>query len=296
MSPARWQQIESLGGCVDLSRRAKFELTGADRVRYLNGQVTNDVRRADASHAMHACVTAAKGRICANVFIHSLPEALLLDAEEGLRESLSARLERYIVADDVSLRDVTDEWKLYHFFGPASEGRGDAAIAVDRFGVAGVDEWSRGGDDRSALAAIMISDEEAEVMRIIKGVPRWPEELSGDAFPQEAGLEARAMSYTKGCYIGQEVLSRIRSTGRMPRLLVRWQAVPGLGNVRAGTSLWLGGAEVGRITSAVMHPVLGVPVGLAFVRQGAACVDSELLAGNETPSIEASIRIHSLVT
>jgi folate-binding Fe-S cluster repair protein YgfZ len=103
MPPELYQQIITHGAAVNLSSHAKFRLTGADRVRYLNGQVTNDVRRARPDETLHACVTDAKGRIAADIRLHAQSDALLLDAEPGLRESLGMRLERYIVADDPAL-------------------------------------------------------------------------------------------------------------------------------------------------------------------------------------------------
>ena len=115
MTAEQFRLIEERGTAVDLSGRAKFMLSGADRVRYLNGQVTNDVRHAKEDEAIYACVTNAKGRIEGDVFLHASPlngGCLMLDAEAGLRESLGARLEKYIVADDVEIRDVTEEWHL----------------------------------------------------------------------------------------------------------------------------------------------------------------------------------------
>ena len=117
MSPDLFQQIESSGGRVNLSARAKFRLTGGDRVRYLNGQVTNDVRPASPRQTIYACVTDLKGRIVGDVFVHSGGDSLLLDAEADLREVLGPRLERYIIADDViipsQLRDHYSEKIAY---------------------------------------------------------------------------------------------------------------------------------------------------------------------------------------
>ena len=95
------------GCCLILPARTKVRLTGADRVRYLNGQVTNDVRKANAHLSMAACVLSAKGKMDALVFILGGDDELLLDADPELREALPARLERYIIADDVTLEDVT---------------------------------------------------------------------------------------------------------------------------------------------------------------------------------------------
>ena len=153
MTPEQFQHLEKHGACVDLSARAKWRLSGVDAVRYLNGQVTNDVRKATAHEAIYACVTNAKGKIEGDVFIHVSPDggALLLDAEPSLREPLAARLERYIVADDVELKDASDEWGLLHFSGAATQefeawGRGYEGIfhvvKASRFGMCGFDVWT----------------------------------------------------------------------------------------------------------------------------------------------------------
>ena len=124
MTADRWHGILQQGGAVDLTARSKWLLTGPDRVRYLNGQVTQDVRLARPGAAVYACVTDVKGRICGDIFIHQTEdgEGLLLDAEAALREELGARLERYLVADEVEIADVTDDWRITHHFGPAAAG------------------------------------------------------------------------------------------------------------------------------------------------------------------------------
>ncbi|MEO6871992.1 MAG: folate-binding protein, partial [Chthoniobacterales bacterium] len=94
------------GLIFDLSARAKLRLTGADRLRYLNGQVSNDLRKATEENAIHACVLSAKGKINADVFVTSEGESFLLESDPGMAEELIARLDRYIIADDVQIEDV----------------------------------------------------------------------------------------------------------------------------------------------------------------------------------------------
>ena len=101
---------------LDLSARAKLRVTGADRFRFINGQITNDLRKANETAAIEACVLNAKGKMNAQIFIAALGEAFLIDAEPELRETLRARLERYVIADDVQIEDVTDEFSLFHVF------------------------------------------------------------------------------------------------------------------------------------------------------------------------------------
>ena len=101
-------------GFFDFSARAKFRVTGADRFRFLNGQITNDLRKASETNAVEACMLNAKGKLNAHVFLNALGESFLVDAEPDLRDALHARLERYVIADDVQIEDVTDEFSLFH--------------------------------------------------------------------------------------------------------------------------------------------------------------------------------------
>ena len=288
----------------DLSDRARFRLTGGDRVRFLNGQVTNDVRTADGRGTLYACVTDIKGRIVADVFVHASQQggALFLDAEQFLRDVLGPRLERYIIADDVEIADVTDEWRLCHVFGPAAgafldrTGR-EGILKSSRLGVEGVDVWVPASEPLSQADCPPLTAEEFEALRIIRGIPRFPNELNAETFPPEAGLDDRAMSYTKGCYIGQEILSRIRSSGRMPRELMQWKMKAGSRQeIATGDTLFLPQQTgepkaVGKVTSAAWHPLLERFVGLAFLKQGTVVVDSVLPVGGDTPRIDAQVEI-----
>jgi tRNA-modifying protein YgfZ len=300
MTAERFQQIGRDGAWADLSARAKWRLSGADRVRYLNGQVTNDVRKASTTVAIHACVTDAKGKVVGDVFVHAAPdgESLLIDAEAALREVLGARLERYIVADDTVLEDVTDDWQLWHGFGSAADQADVAGVKASRFGAPGVDVWFSKTESRPAFSTTPIADEELETLRILRGIPRYPEELGHGVFPQEAGLETAAMDFAKGCYIGQEILSRIRTSGKMPRELARWQAGEGSEGVAAGEHLFLSAeatSSLGVITSVTVHPETLQQTGLALVKHGALTVDSRLLVGVDVPRIKASVNISQIV-
>ncbi|WP_256199491.1 YgfZ/GcvT domain-containing protein [Verrucomicrobium spinosum] len=299
------------GGYVNLSARSKWLLRGADRVRYLNGQVTNNVRAATETRSVYACVTNLKGRVEGDIFIHASAigddPVLVVDAEPGLREPLSLRLERYIIADDVELLDVTEEWQLWHAFGEEATQYHEMALpesahraAAWRFGLEGVDLWWPVAAGDPPLAEGMrppLTSEELETWRICAGVPRWPNELNPEAFPPEAGLQERGMDYAKGCYIGQEILSRIKTTGKMPQSLVRLQ---GNGDAAA---LFPAGAllfhqkedgiltKVGHVTSATLHPGHGLPVGLGYVKQAFASAHSLLLAFEEPPRITFEVDI-----
>jgi len=278
MTAELFQQITAHGAAVNFSSRAKFRLTGADRIRYLNGQVTNDVRRVKPDETLYACVTDVKGRVAADVFVQSQDDALLLDAEPGLRETLGMRLERYIVADDVELTDVTEDWQLWHLWSDAGTlARNESSLRghepphhtlhSTRFGTPGLDIWLPSPLPPPTFDSLpLLADADLETWRILQKIPRWPHELNAETFPPEAGLERQAMDFSKGCYIGQEVLSRIKTTGKMPREMLAFESVA---VVHAGDELWHEKA-LGKVTSVTQHPVTGLTCGLAMIRQGTA--------------------------
>src|SRR5215831_4822970 len=128
---------------LELSVRAKLRVTGADRFRFLNGQITNDLLKASETGAIEACVLNAKGKLNAHIFIAALGESFLIDAERELRETLRARLERYVIADDVQIDDVTDEFSLFHVLTGDMPAAGVGRIvSAPRFAATGWDIWS----------------------------------------------------------------------------------------------------------------------------------------------------------
>lgn len=245
----------------DLSSRLKLRVTGADRLRFLNGQLTNDVRKASQTNAIEACVLNAKGKMDAHVFVHTESDSFLLDADSVLQSSLQARLERYIIADDVQIEDVTKSLSIFHVIGAVAELRSfdpqrlsAKILSANRFGLSGHDIWIEANQHDEVAAElgqeVNFCDEEcAEVFRIERGIPRWGRELTGEIIPVEANLEERCIDYEKGCYIGQEVISRMKISGqRNKRLcgLVSLRRVP----LSSGTKLISpDGKEIGWITS-----------------------------------------------
>ena len=278
----------------DLSERTKLRLAGADRVRYLNGQVTNDVRKANAHLSMMACVLTAKGKTDGLVFITAEEDALLLDAEPDLRETLAARLERYIIADDVTLADVTEEFALFHVLGESAlELPNDPNWRRSkRFGLVGWDLLLPAAEHEQVLQALaalqpLASSEEAERLRIEQGIPRAGRELTGEIIPVEANLEADAIDYAKGCYIGQEVISRMKMSGKTNKRLRGLIALEGA-PLAPGGKLFdsVSGKEVGRITSAVRSDRLGQEIGLGFVKSGFNEPGTKLMAGSWVEVVE----------
>jgi len=259
---------------LDLSSRAKLRVTGTDRVRFLNGQITNDLRQANETVAMEACVLNAKGKLNAHIFIAALGDSFLMDAEPELRETLRARLERYVIADDVQIDDVTDEFALFHVFTdePPVPGSG-RSVSAHRFAATGWDIWSDSARHDAlrhelGVGYLFIDSAAAEVMRIEQGLPRWGRELTDEIIPIEANLEERTIDYQKGCYIGQEVISRIKMSGQTNKRLFGLISLnniplhPGMKLVAPSTP----GKEAGWITSATRSQRREIALG--YVKRG----------------------------
>ena len=261
---------------LDLCARAKFRVTGTDRFRFLNGQITNDLRKATEAVALEACVLNAKGKLNGHIFITVLGESFLLDAEHELREPLRTRLERYVIADDVQIEDVTDGFSLFHVLAhepPMLEGT--RIVSVHRFAAPGWDIWSAPTRyhtlrDQLSLTSVSIDSTVAEVMRIEQGLARWGRELTEDIIPIEADLERRTIDYEKGCYIGQEVISRMKMSGQTNKRLC---GLISLDNTPLQQGMKLAapstaGKEAGWITSAARSQRLGKQIALGYVKRG----------------------------
>lgn len=265
------------GALFALLGRVKLCITGADALRFLNGQISNDLRKATADAAIQASILSAKGKLNADVFISKEDDSFLLDADTELREALPARLERYIIADDVQIEDVTDRFAMFHVTGesapdPVQPGR---TLRATRFACPGWDIWvdkTAAEQTRQALSGTFVScdDKCAEMFRIEQGVPRWGRELTDQIIPPEANLEASSIDYFKGCYIGQEVISRMKMSGQTNKRLCGLVSLSGA-PLQAGMRLLPGEGDekdIGSITSAARSPRLEKEIALGFVKRG----------------------------
>jgi len=203
------------GGVFPIGAKARFEVSGSDRVRYLNGQLTRNVEKLKSGVAAPACLLTAKGKLCAHVFLWVEATSIILETEASLLEDVEARLGRYIIADDVMVQACPVEEAGFHVFGHEAP---LGTLSIERLGVRGYDVGTPPPD-------IPIAPLEAiEVLRIERCIPRWGSELDGSSLVQEARLEDTSVDFDKGCYVGQEVVSRLRSVGRVNRLLTAFTA------------------------------------------------------------------------
>ncbi len=289
-------------GFFDFSARAKFRVTGADRFRFLNGQITNDLRKASETTAVEACVLNAKGKLNAHVFLSVLGESFLVDAEPDLRDALRARLERYVIADDVQIEDVTEKFSLFHVLTDQSPRlERSRIVSVRRFAAAGCDIWSESAQRdavRRQLSSvfIFIDSDAAEVMRIEQGIPRWGRELTEEIIPIEANLERRAIDYQKGCYIGQEVISRMKMSGQTNKRLcglISLEDRPLQQEMKLGAAS-KSGKEAGWTTSATRSRGLGREIALGYVKRGFNNPGTKLEAFSSDPAGAIPVEVVSI--
>jgi folate-binding protein YgfZ len=277
----------------DLSAHVKLRVSGADSFRFLNGQITNDLRKATPRLAMQASILTAKGKLAAHVFLAAEEAAgeFLIDADEALRDTLQARLERYVIADDVVIEDVTDQFSIFHVTGATIPQDVPVlkTIAAKRLGESGFDLWverSQSERVRAELSAhfAFADADAAETVRIEKGIPRWGRELTDEIIPVEANLDETSIDYAKGCYIGQEVISRMKMSGQTNKRLRGLVSLDG-SPLTPGARLHADGdstREVGWITSATRSPQLDREIALGFVKRGSNDEGTRLVAATDT--------------
>lgn len=246
-------------GFFRVEDRVRFELRGPDAIRYLNGQVSIDIPRIAPDEARPACLLTAKGKLCAPIQIWRCGDSLIVEGPAELGEAIQARLERYIIADQVEVIRVPPVGPIFHIVSP----RPVPGIAINRLGLPGFDSSTKPTDIPE------FSPEEIELLRIVHGVPIWGRELTEDTLPQEARLEKQAVDFDKGCYVGQETVSRLKSVGRVNKRLHGF-----LGSIElpAGTRLLLRPPEdpaaiAGGLTSHSRHFDMAQTAALGYLNR-----------------------------
>jgi tRNA-modifying protein YgfZ len=288
-------------GLVDRSERGKLGLTGAGAAEFLNGQVTNDVEALEPGAGCYAAFLTHKGKMLGDVRVLRTEDGLLLDTERIALQALFDLIRRHKVGFDVELHKRTLQCGLLSLVGPRARELAGAADLPDaehahRSGeLAGVDVRlvvTDAGIDVlcaaeatvplvTALAeagAVPASEDDADVVRVERGRPRYGVDLDDTTIPQEAGLNDRAVSFTKGCYVGQETVARLFYKGRPNRTL---RGLRLHGAAARGDELRLGERTVGSLGSVVESPRLG-PIALALVRREAEAGATLAVGGGET--------------
>lgn len=275
-------------GLLDRSERGKLALSGGDAVEFLNGQVTNELIGLAAGEGCYAAFLTHKGKMLGDLRILvplSAPAELLLDTERVALQGLFDMIRRFKVGYDVELHKRTLERALLSLIGPAADsvtgavlsdvehasvelsvnGVGALAVRTD----VGVDLLCAAEDAPQLTAALLargartVGEDAAECLRIERGRPRYGIDLDDSVIPEEAGLNERAVSFTKGCYVGQETVARLHWRGRPNRHLRGLRLSE---PTATGAELRLGERVLGRVASTTISPALG-PIALALLRR-----------------------------
>ena len=287
-------------GLVDASERGKLALTGAEAKDFLHGQVTNDINGLEPGSGCYAAFLTHKGKMLGDLRVLDAGDELLLDTERSALQELFNMVRRFKIGRDVELHKRTLERALLSLVGPRAREVAGVPLPevehahVERDGVryvatpAGVDvlvDSARADEVRASLEAAgaePVSEAAAEIVRVEAGRPRFGIDLEpGAVIPQEAGLNDRAVSFTKGCYVGQETVARLFYKGKPNRHLRGLRLSE---PVDAGTPLMLGERQVGAVTSPVVSPARG-PIALALVRREAE-PGATVAAGAATARVE----------
>jgi len=301
-----YEALQASAACIELSSRGKIRVTGEDRARLLHAMSTNQVQHLKPGEGCYAFFLNAQGRILGDANLFCFEDHLLLDTEPEIRQKLSEHLDRYIIADDVTLEDQTGQTATIAVEGPEAPSvlrnlgaiLPETAYSWSQWGdriVARVDSTGAGGfflfvptSEKSRLLAELglpeATPEDARAVRIEHGRPRYGEEITERYLVQETG-QMQAVSFTKGCYLGQEIVERVRSRAQIHRTLrpieIESTEVPA-----AGTKLKVGDADAAEIASAVFSPRLGKVVALAYVRTPYIEPGMELLLGSALAHVE----------
>jgi len=369
--------LSEAAGLLDLSFRSRLCLTGADRQKFLNGQVTNNVKDLKVGEGCYAALVNAKGKMQSDLNIYVLENEILLDFEPGQSAAVAERLEKFIIADDVQVVDVAPHYGLLSVQGPKAvealtaleflvtdrqptpdpsqppsrrsgalarreggegnwqivggthtqlpslggAGRGFAQppakpmnfVAVKnptigdvywmnlpRVGTSGLDLFvptaTLGAVADKLIIAVKAVGGRAcgwqalEMARIEAGIPRFGLDMDDTNLAPEAGIEERAISYTKGCYIGQEVIARIRTYGQVAKALRGLRFAASIKVLpKRGDKLYRGDTEIGYVTSAAPSPTLKSNIALAYVRREHNEIGTELLVRTASGNLAARI-------
>lgn len=305
-----FQALLSGSGVYTLSSRSKIRLTGSDRVRWLNGMVTNNIRDLAPNHGVYCFLLNAQGHIQADLYAYTLGDSLLVDADSSQRDKILAHFDHFIISDDVEVTDISATLTSIGLAGPNASTvlrtagiqaadlaplelttpkcdcdcaclqctllRGDNSIGPS------YEIWLKPEQHESAWKSLLAAGATAvdssalDLLRISYGIPRFGIDIRERDLPQETG-QMRALNFTKGCYLGQEIVERIRSRGAVHRQFTAFLVEGGL--PAPGARIHADDKEVGEITSSAILPLPAGDraVALGYLRREA--VDKSLRAG-----------------
>ena len=300
-------------GVYDLGFRARISLKGGDRVRWMNGMVTNNIRDLAAGHGVYAFLLNPQGRILGDMNVYNLGETLEVETDRSQLEKILATFDHYIIMDDVEVTNISEEWTALGVAGPKSR----AVLKAAGIGVPELRPMQihvaqcqcecdclectvvRAEDERHesyeiwlapkdvlktwhallAAGATPVGNQALERLRIADGIPLYGVDIRERDLPQETE-QVRALNFNKGCYVGQEIVERIRSRGNVHRKFTGF-LIEGAGNVAAGDKIVAGEKEVGEITSVgvVQTPSGERTAALGYIRREVGVPGREVTVG-----------------
>ncbi|HEY2761990.1 MAG TPA: glycine cleavage T C-terminal barrel domain-containing protein [Pirellulales bacterium] len=299
-------------GIVDFSRRTQIEFTGADRAKFLHNLCTNAVRDLLVGQGCETFILNVKGHIVGHVLVFICPDSIVLESVPDQAEKLLAHFDRYLIREDVRLVDRSQDWAELYLAGSNAEqllsnlgaNPPQQQLAHSARRLAGCQIWLRKIDLTSAgfliacprtflpqlktallnAGATLCENDAFEAARIEAGTPLYLQDITEENLPQEMDRDRLAISFTKGCYLGQETVARIDALGHVNRLLrvVKFTPEGAIPPVAAalqsgtGDNENIGHKSVGRITSACWSPQLSAPLALALVHRESAAIGTKL--------------------
>lgn len=306
-------------GVYDLGFRARISIKGSDRVRWMNGMVTNNIRDLAVGHGLYAFLLNPQGHILGDLYAYNRGESIFVDTDRSQTEKILATFDHYIIMDDVNVTSLSDQWTTLGVAGPkAPEVMARAGlefpqlqpleihtlecvcdcgclqctiIRSDDPAVESYEIWLAPEHVAALWDALLkagaspIGSEALELQRIVSGIPRYGVDIRERDLPQETE-QSRALNFNKGCYIGQEIVERIRSRGAVHRkfsgFLFNGEAL-----LTAGTKIVVGDKEVGEVTSAasLRLPRGSKTVALGYIRREAGVPGNSVSAGNAQATV-----------
>jgi folate-binding protein YgfZ len=320
VSPVAYDAARQRAALIDRSNLGRLVVSGKDRASYLQGLLTNDIVALQAGQGCYAAYLTAQGRMIADLWVYELGDAILLTLAPEVKDLVLSRLDQFIFSEDVQLGDVTSTFAQIGIVGPHASAavtalvpgtpkdaldalpvhgnlrgaRDNGAVIVTRTvdtGEPGFDlylERDRAPEAIAALKALDVAELDelgVETIRVEGGVPKFHRDMDEETIPLEAGLESNAISMTKGCYVGQEVIVRVlhRGHGRVVRKLVGLTFDAGARVPEPGGVVRAADRDVGKVTSACFSPALQRPIALAYVHRD--CVEpGSLVSVNDAPA------------
>jgi folate-binding protein YgfZ len=296
IATADYELVTEAAGWTDRPGGAVVRLRGAETIDFLQGQVTNDVEALAPGGGCYAAVLNHKGKLRTDLRVLRGDDWFQLDTDQVGAAVLLHMVRTYTLGRDVEVDDLSAELALLRLVGPTAAATLDGALPAEEHSFIegehglyvrtplGVDVFTADLDAAvTAIGVPRVSDEAVECVRVESGRPRLGLDMDGDTIPQEAGLNERAVSFTKGCYVGQETVARLHYKGKPNRHL---RGLRLASPAARGDEILLGEKVVGRVGSACESPRLG-PIALALVRREASPGDEVLVAG--TPATVAEL-------